>query len=118
MDVMMRQHHPVSSTGNMRTILLTLAYDGSSYCGWQVQPNGTSIQTVVERALAEFTGETIRVIAAGRTDAGVHALEQLVSFHTASDIPPIGFRLGLQTKLPDDIVVQDAAEVPYGFSAR
>ena len=99
-------------------MLLTLAYDGSGYCGWQVQPNGTSLQSVAEQALAEFTGETIRATAAGRTDAGVHALGQLVSFPTTSDIPPIGFRLGLQTKLPDDIVVQDAVEVPYGFSAR
>lgn len=102
----------------MRTILLTLAYDGSGYCGWQVQPNGTSVQAVVERAIAEYTGENIRVVAAGRTDAGVHALGQLVSFNTAGDIPPIGFRLGLQTKLPEDIVVQDAIEVPLGFSAR
>jgi len=102
----------------MRTILLTLAYDGSGYCGWQVQPNGTSLQAVVEQALAEHTGETIRVTAAGRTDAGVHACGQLVSFPTASEIPPIGFRLGLQTKLPDDIVVCDAVEVPHGFSAR
>ncbi len=99
-------------------MLLTLAYDGSNYCGWQVQPNGTSIQAVVEQALQEYTGESLRATAAGRTDAGVHALGQLVSIHTASDIPAIGFRLGLQTKLPDDIVVQDAVEVPYGFSAR
>lgn len=102
----------------MRTILLTLAYDGSGYCGWQVQPNGISVQAVLEQALADYTGESIRVTAAGRTDAGVHALGQLVSFHTAGDIPAIGFRLGLQTKLPEDIVVQDAMEVPYGFSAR
>ena len=102
----------------MRTILLTLAYDGSAYCGWQVQPNGVSVQSVLERALAEFTGEAIRVTAAGRTDAGVHALGQLASFHTQRDIPLIGFRLGLQTKLPDDVVVIDAIEVPRGFNAR
>lgn len=102
----------------MRTILLTLAYDGSGYCGWQVQPNGLSVQAVVEQALAEYTGETVRVTASGRTDAGVHALGQLVSFSTASDIPAIGFRLGLQSKLPEDIVVRDAVEVPSGFSAR
>jgi tRNA pseudouridine38-40 synthase len=76
------------------------------------------VQAVVEAALAEFTGETIRVTAAGRTDAGVHALGQLASFHTVGDIPEIGFRLGLQTKLPDDVAVVDAVEVPYGFSAR
>jgi tRNA pseudouridine38-40 synthase len=76
------------------------------------------VQAVIEAALVEFTGERIRVTAAGRTDAGVHAVGQLASFHTSGDIPPIGFRLGLQTKLPDDIVVIDAIEVPYGFSAR
>ncbi len=102
----------------MRTILLTIAYDGSDYAGWQVQPNQPSVQAVVEAALAEFTGETIRVTAAGRTDAGVHALQQLVSFPTAGDIPVIGFRYGLQTVLPDDVVVLDAREVPVGFSAR
>jgi tRNA pseudouridine38-40 synthase len=102
----------------MRTILLTLAYDGSGYCGWQVQPNGVSVQAVVERALAEFAGEPIRATAAGRTDAGVHAVGQLVSFDTAGEIPVIGFRLGLQTKLPEDVVVRNAQEVPYGFSAR
>ncbi|MFO0917202.1 MAG: tRNA pseudouridine synthase A [Planctomycetaceae bacterium] len=102
----------------MRTILLTLAYDGSGYCGWQVQPNGNAVQSAVEQALLEYTGETIRVTAAGRTDAGVHALEQLASFSTMGEIPAIGFRRGLQTKLPQDLVVRDAVEVPLGFSAR
>lgn len=112
------QFSGIQLISGMRTILLTLAYDGSGYSGWQVQPNRVSLQAAVERALAEFTGEAIRVTAAGRTDAGVHALGQLVSFSTSCDIPPIGFRLGLQTKLPPDIVVVDAVEVPTGFSAR
>lgn len=99
-------------------ILLRLAYDGSAYCGWQVQPNGLSIQAVLEAALSEHTGEGVRVIAAGRTDAGVHALDQLASFTTHCEIPAIGYRLGLQTKLPADIVVNDALKVPLGFSAR
>lgn len=99
-----------------RGILMRLAYDGAAYCGWQVQPNGNSVQAVLEAALAEFTGEAIRVTAAGRTDAGVHALDQLVSFSTISDIPLVGFRRGLQTKLPADVVVMDALEVPLGFS--
>jgi tRNA pseudouridine38-40 synthase len=102
----------------MRTLLLTLAYDGSAYCGWQWQPNGESVQQVVEGALSEFIGEKVRITAAGRTDAGVHAVGQLVSFHTASEIPIEGFRWGLVTKLPADIVVRDVVERPYGFSAR
>lgn len=99
-------------------MLLRLAYDGTAYCGWQVQPNGLSVQSVVETALTEHTGEATRVTAAGRTDAGVHALDQLVSFSTTCDMPAVGFRLGLQTKLPADVVVVDALEVPLGFSAR
>ena len=102
----------------MRTLLLTLAYDGTAYCGWQWQPNGVSLQQVVEAALSEFIGEKVRITAAGRTDAGVHAVGQLVSFHTASEIPVDGFRFGLATKLPADIVVRDVADMPYGFSAR
>ncbi|MDP1798067.1 MAG: tRNA pseudouridine synthase A [Planctomycetaceae bacterium] len=102
----------------MRTICLTVAYDGTNYCGWQWQANGVSLQETLEAALAKFTGETIRVTAAGRTDAGVHALAQLVSFHTATAIPPLGFQLGLRGILPDDIVIRDAVERPYGYSAR
>ncbi|HUQ72624.1 MAG TPA: tRNA pseudouridine synthase A [Planctomycetaceae bacterium] len=102
----------------MRTLCLTLAYDGAAYCGWQRQPDGRSLQDVVERALSKFTGERIHVAASGRTDARVHAVGQLVSFHTATDIPVEGFRWGLVTKLPDDIVVRDVVEQPYGFHAR
>ncbi len=57
----------------MRNIRLTLAYDGGNYVGWQVQPNGTSVQMVVEKAILKLTGETVRLRAAGRTDSGVHA---------------------------------------------
>jgi tRNA pseudouridine38-40 synthase len=102
----------------MRTLCLTLAYDGTAYCGWQRQPGGRSIQEIVETALSEFTGERIHAAASGRTDAGVHAVGQLVSFHTATTIPVDGFRWGLVTKLPDDIVIRDVVEPPYGFHAR
>lgn len=102
----------------MRTLCLTLAYDGTAYCGWQWQANGLSLQQVVEEALAAFLGEKVRVTAAGRTDAGVHAVGQLVSFHTHSSVPVEGLRGGLITKLPPDIVVRDVVEMPFGFSAR
>ncbi len=102
----------------MRTICLTVSYEGTGYCGWQWQANGVSLQQTLEEALTKFTGETIRVTAAGRTDAGVHALGQLVSFHTATQIPPLGFQLGLRGILPDDFVIRDAVERPYGYSAR
>ncbi len=102
----------------MRTILLTLAYDGTNYAGWQVQPDRLSVQQVVERAIEELTGERVKVAASGRTDAGVHALAQLATFNTALAIPIEGYRHGLVTKLPADVVVIAACEMPDGFHAR
>lgn len=102
----------------MRTIQLTLAYDGTRYAGWQVQPNRLSLQSVVEQALLDLTGEPVKVAASGRTDAGVHALAQIVTFNTRLQIPVEGYRWGLVTRLPDDIVVTAAAEMPFGFHAR
>lgn len=102
----------------MRTLRMTLAYDGTNYCGWQIQPNGVSLQQVVERALSQFTHEPVCVTASGRTDAGVHAMGQVISFETASTAPCHGFLHGLPVHLPDDIVVRDVEEVPSGFNAR
>ena len=65
---------------------MTLAYDGSDYCGWQVQATGTSVQGTLEQAWLRVTGETIRVVASGRTDAGVHALAQVVSLLTSTEL--------------------------------
>ena len=101
-----------------RTLRMTLAYDGTNYCGWQVQPNGVSLQEIVERALSQFTHEPIRAVASGRTDAGVHAIGQVISFETTSTAPCRAFVQGLAIHLPDDVVVRDAAEVPTGFHAR
>lgn len=97
---------------------MTLGYDGTNYCGWQVQPNGVSLQAVVEKALLEFTGETTRVVASGRTDAGVHAVGQVISFPTRCTAPCRGFLHGLPVHLPDDIVVKTVDEVASGFNAR
>lgn len=101
-----------------RTLRMTLAYDGTQYCGWQVQPNGTAVQAVVETALTAFTGETIRIVASGRTDAGVHAVGQVVSFETRSTAPCRGFLHGLPVHLPPDVVVRDVIEARPGFNAR
>jgi tRNA pseudouridine38-40 synthase len=101
----------------MRNIRLTLAYDGTRYAGWQFQPNALSVQATVEAALREFTGLETSLLAAGRTDAGVHALAQVVSFRTESAIPCRGFCAGLQRYLPGDIVVRNADEVPLDFHA-
>ena len=102
----------------VRTIRMTLAYDGTNYCGWQVQPNGVSLQEVVERALSLFTHEPVRVVASGRTDAGVHAVGQVISFETNSTAPCRAFVQGLPIHLPNDVVVRDAGEVAAGFNAR
>ncbi|MBI5759459.1 MAG: tRNA pseudouridine(38-40) synthase TruA [Planctomycetales bacterium] len=101
----------------MRNIGLTLAYDGTNFCGWQVQSNGPSIQAEVERAVEKLTGTHSGVLSAGRTDSGVHALGQVANFHTESRIPADKFRPALQTFLPHDIVVLDSFEVPLGFHA-
>lgn len=101
----------------MRNIKLTLAYDGTNYVGWQVQPNGPSVQTAVERAIRRLTGEDVRLYAAGRTDSGVHALGQVANFGTGSKIPCEAMRLGLQRFLPHDIAVRSVAEVDPDFHA-
>jgi tRNA pseudouridine38-40 synthase len=101
-----------------RTLRMTLAYDGTNYCGWQVQPNGVSLQAIVEKALAKFAGESIKVVASGRTDAGVHAVGQVISFETQSTAPCQGFLHGLPRYLPDDIVVRRVEQVADGFNAR
>jgi tRNA pseudouridine38-40 synthase len=99
----------------MRTIKLTLAYDGAAYAGWQVQRGAKTIQEVIETALAKITGETIRVMASGRTDAGVHALGQVVGFRTESRLSVEVLTRALNAELPRDIAVLDAAEGPEGF---
>lgn len=102
----------------IRTLRLTLAYDGTNYRGWQIQPNGVSLQAVLERALKKYTGETIKVAASGRTDAGVHAVGQVVSFRTSLPAPCEGFLHGLQNRLPDDMIVRKVEEAPTDFHAR
>ncbi len=108
---------PVAASGE-RTLKLTLAYDGTNYFGWQVQPNGVTLQAVVEQGLLDFTGERTRVVASGRTDAGVHAVGQVISLTTRSTAPCRGFLHGLPIHLPDDVVVCAVEEVRPGFNAR
>ncbi len=99
----------------MRTIKLIIQYDGTNYCGWQEQANGPSIQETVELALAKILGERVRVQAAGRTDAGVHALAMPATFRTESRIPLKAFVAGVNCHLPEDIAIQAATEVPNDF---
>ncbi|MBQ7249678.1 MAG: tRNA pseudouridine(38-40) synthase TruA [Deltaproteobacteria bacterium] len=102
----------------MRTIKLHIAYHGARYVGWQIQAEGLSVQGEMERVLERLTGHPVRLIAAGRTDAGVHARCMAAHFQTPLDLPLTAFREGVNRLLPEDIAVQDAFEMPSGFHAR
>lgn len=102
----------------MPRLKLTVEYDGTEYVGWQVQPNGRSIQAELSRALQTLLKEEVSLAAAGRTDAGVHALGQVVSFRTDKALPLKAYVLGLASLLPEDIAVTSAEEVPDAFDPR
>lgn len=102
---------------SLRNIKITIAYDGTDYVGWQVQPNGPTIQAALEKALLKLTGETRRIMGSGRTDSGVHAVGQVAAFQTESSIPARKFQRGLQTFLPDDIQIRSSCEVHEQFHA-
>jgi tRNA pseudouridine38-40 synthase len=102
----------------MRTIKLTVEYDGTSYAGWQVQPNGLAIQQVLEETLAKILGVPTRIYSSGRTDAGVHAIGMAAMFRTDREMPLSAFSDGLNTLLPPDIAVKDAVEASPDFNPR
>ena len=102
----------------MRRIKLTVAYDGTDYCGWQIQPNGITIEEVLNKKLSKLTGENIVIIGASRTDSGVHAMGNVAVFDTESPIPPERFSYALNQKLPDDIVIVKSEEVPSDWHPR
>jgi tRNA pseudouridine38-40 synthase len=102
----------------MRTIKLTIEYDGTHYLGWQVQPKGATIQGLIEEKLTLLTGEPIHLIGSGRTDAGVHALGQVAHFKTNSQMDTRSIQRALNSLLPPDIVVQKVEEGEGSFHAR
>lgn len=102
----------------MKRVKLTVAYDGTNYCGWQVQPNGITVQEVLNRHLSELTGEMIETIGASRTDAGVHALGNVAVFDTNVRMPGEKFSYALNQRLPEDIRIQKAEEVSADFHPR
>jgi tRNA pseudouridine38-40 synthase len=102
----------------MRAIKLTIEYEGTNYAGWQRQPNGLSIQQVMEEALAKILGLQVRLYSSGRTDAGVHAEGMVAVFRTDLEIPLSAFSDGLNSLLPPDIAVRDAEETPREFDPR
>ncbi len=101
-----------------RNFKLTIEYDGTHYHGWQVQPNGPSIQQVIESRLERMTRQKIRLLGSGRTDAGVHALGQVANFSCKTQISPFDFQKGLNSMLPNDIVIHECVEVDPSFHAR
>lgn len=102
----------------MRRLRLDIEYEGTRYHGWQIQPNALTIQECVERALRTVLNEPCRVVGAGRTDAGVHALGQVAHFETGRAIHPFGLLRALNSLLPADIAVRQVHEVPETFHAR
>ena len=102
----------------LRNIRLLVEYDGTRYHGWQRQAEAVTIQQVLEESLNRLTGEKVALIGSGRTDAGVHARGQVANFRTASPIPLQAFHKGMNSLLPKDIAVLEAAEAEPSFHAR
>lgn len=101
-----------------RRIKLTVAYDGTSYCGWQVQNNGPTIEGELNKAILKLTGETVQVVGASRTDAGVHGMCNVAVFDTCSSIPAEKFSYALNKWLPEDIRVHASVQVADDFHPR
>ena len=101
-----------------RNIRLTLAYDGTNYHGWQSQPNGVTVEETLKGAAERILDHRIKIVAGGRTDAGVHALGQVANFATSKPIDCTGLCRGLNSLLPPDIRVKDACDAGPDFHAR
>ncbi len=102
----------------MKRVMLEVAYDGTEYCGWQIQQNGETVEGVLTRELTRILGAEIKITGASRTDAGVHAMGNICVFDTESEIPADKFCYVLNRSLPEDIVIQRSCEVPAGFHPR
>ena len=102
----------------MRNIKLTIEYDGKDFNGWQKQPNKLNIQGTIEQAIKAITGEDVELNASGRTDAGVHALNQVANFKTNSQIPIEKFAIAINSRLKKSIVIKKAEEVGERFHSR
>lgn len=101
-----------------KRIKLIISYDGTNYCGWQIQINGITVEEVINRELSRLLGEETAVIGASRTDSGVHALGNVAVFDTFSKIPPEKMCFALNQRLPEDIRIQESVEVPLTFHPR
>ncbi|MGI6094526.1 MAG: tRNA pseudouridine(38-40) synthase TruA [Lachnospiraceae bacterium] len=102
----------------MKRIMLTIAYDGSKYCGWQIQPNAITVQEVLNQHLSALLNEKIETMGASRTDTGVHALGNVAVFDSSTRIPGEKISYALNQRLPEDIRIQDSREVAADFHPR
>lgn len=102
----------------MKRFKLEIAYDGTHYHGWQIQPNGVTVEEVINKHLNELLREDIKVIGASRTDSGVHALGNVAVFDSETRIPGDKLSYALNQRLPDDIVIQSSCQVPDDFHPR
>ena len=102
----------------MKRVFLRIAYDGTNYCGWQIQDNGITIEEVINEKLSELLHEDIAVIGASRTDSGVHALGNVAVFDTETRIPAEKISFALNQRLPEDIRIQESKEVAPDFHPR
>lgn len=102
----------------MKRVKLVVAYDGTNYSGWQIQPNAVTIEEKLNEAIKSLTGEEVKVTGASRTDAGVHSLGNVCIFDTETRMPAEKISFALNQRLPEDIVVQESCEVPMDFHPR
>lgn len=102
----------------IKRVFMRIAYDGTNYCGWQIQDNAITIEEVINRELSSLLNEDIRVIGASRTDSGVHALGNVAVFDTSTRIPGEKISFALNQRLPNDIRIQESKEVDQGFHPR
>ena len=102
----------------MKRVRLIVAYDGTNYCGWQVQPNGITIEQVLNEKLSALLGEKITVTGASRTDSGVHSMGNVAIFDTETRMPADKISFALNQRLPEDIVIQKSEEVPADWHPR
>lgn len=102
----------------MKRIKMIVAYEGTNYCGWQVQPNGITVEEILNTKLSELLKEPIKIMGASRTDSGVHALGNVAVFNTNTPIPGDKIAFALNHVLPDDIRIQGSCEVEEAFHPR
>ncbi len=102
----------------MSRFRFTVAYDGTAYAGWQIQPRQVAIQQVLQKAFCDLTGESIKVHGSGRTDAGVHAAGQVIHVDACFSVPPVAYVRALNVRLPRDIRILSCAQVDDSFHAR